>query len=295
MSSPAHADAFEDLLPPEWRSIVHAWLHEDTPAFDVGGFVVGNKPEVAHLYGKTSGMLCGVPFVNAVFDCCGCAVEWHMAEGTTIDAAQGKVHVATVRGPARKLLLGERTALNTLSRASGVATRAASAVANARAAGWNGAVAGTRKTTPGFRLVEKYALLVAGADTHRYDLSHMVMLKDNHIWSCGSITAAVHKARRAAGFSTKIEVEARTEEEALEAASAGADIVMLDNFDPIVLKEAAAHIKKAHPHVLIEASGGITVENLTQYASSDVDIISKSYHQGYDVLDFSLKIIPQAS
>jgi hypothetical protein len=112
------------------------------------------------------------------------------------------------------------------------------------------------------------------------------------VWSAGSITLAVAKARRAAGFSTKIEVEARTLEEGLEAASAGADIVMLDNFEPDALKAAARKLKAAHPHVLIEASGGITVENLTQFASADVDIISKSYHQGYDVLDFSLKIIP---
>ncbi|KAJ1633356.1 Quinolinate phosphoribosyl transferase [Pavlovales sp. CCMP2436] len=289
------ADCFEDLLPPEWKAVVHGWLREDTPAFDVGGFVVGNKPEVAHLYAKSPGMLCGVPFVNAVFEACGCEVEWLASEGSMIDlSGEKKLHVATVRGPARKLLLGERTALNTLSRASGVATRAATAVRNARAAGWMGAVAGTRKTTPGFRLVEKYALLVAGADTHRYDLSHMVMLKDNHIWSAGSITHAVAKARRAAGFSTKIEVEAGTLEEGLEAAAAGADIVMLDNFEPAALKVAAAQLKRAHPHVLIEASGGITVENLTEFASADVDIISKSYHQGYDVLDFSLKIMPGA-
>ncbi|KAG8467760.1 hypothetical protein KFE25_006812 [Diacronema lutheri] len=292
----ASEDAFVDLLPTEWKASVHAWLKEDTPAFDVGGFVVGNKPEVAHLFAKSPGMLCGVPFVDAVFEICGCEVEWHMREGSTIELRDGasKVHVATVRGPARKLLLGERTALNTLSRASGVATRAHSAVQKARAAGWAGAVAGTRKTTPGFRLVEKYALLVAGADTHRYDLSHMVMLKDNHVWSCGSITQAVAKARRAAGFSTKIEVEARTLAEGLEAAAAGADIVMLDNFEADALKAAAAELKRAHPHVLIEASGGITVDNLTQFASVHVDIISKSYHQGYDVVDFSLKIMPGA-
>lgn len=134
--------------------------------------------------------------------------------------------------------------------------------------------------------------LLAGADTHRYDLSHMVMLKDNHVWSCGSITQAVAKARRAAGFSTKIEVEARTLAEGLEAAAAGADIVMLDNFEPAALKAAAEELKRAHPHVLIEASGGITVDNLTDFASAHVDIISKSYHQGYDVVDFSLKIMP---
>ena len=109
----------------------------------------------------------------------------------------------------------------------------------ARSCGWAGHVAGTRKTTPGFRIVEKYALLVGGAATHRLDLSQMVMLKDNHVWQAGSITKAVQTAKSAAGFSAKIEVEARDLEEALEAAKAGADIVMLDNFTPSSLKAAA--------------------------------------------------------
>lgn len=125
--------------------------------------------------------------------------------------------VATVSGKCRHILLGERTALNILTRASGIASLAKRAADLAKARAWHGHVAGTRKTTPGFRLIEKYALLVAGAATHRHDLSQMVMLKDNHIWSCGSITRAVHKARRAAGFSMKIEVECQSFEEAQEA------------------------------------------------------------------------------
>jgi len=126
-----------------------------------------------------------------------------------IDPSEGKVIIGTVRGPARKILLGERTALNLLSRASGVATSADEAVQIAKNHKWHGHVAGTRKTTPGFRIVEKYALLVGGAATHRLDLSNMVMLKDNHIWSAGSITNAVQLAKKAAGFSSKIEVHHR--------------------------------------------------------------------------------------
>lgn len=95
---------------------------------------------------------------------------------------------AVVRGPASGLLLGERPALNCLARASGIATRCSQLQAKAKAEGWHGEVAGTRKTTPGFRLVEKYAMLVGGASTHRQDLSGMVMLKDNHVWASGSIT-----------------------------------------------------------------------------------------------------------
>merc|ERR1712238_204471 len=111
-----------------------------------------------------------------------------------------------------------------------------------------GYVAGTRKTTPGFAIVEKYGLLVGGAATHRLDLSQMVMLKDNHIWAAGSITDAVQLARKAAGFSQKIEVECQSLEEATEAAAAGADIVMLDNFEPDKLREDAKSFKKNYPH-----------------------------------------------
>lgn len=114
--------------------------------------------------------------------------------------------VATVRGRSCDLLKAERVALNVLSRASGVATISRRASQIAAAKGWAGEIAGTRKTTPGFRLVEKYSMLVGGISMHRNDLSSMVMLKDNHIWSTGSITNAVKKARLAAGFSTKIEV-----------------------------------------------------------------------------------------
>lgn len=140
---------------------------------------------------------------------------------------------------------------------------------------WHGFVAGTRKTTPGFRQVEKYALIVGGAATHRLDLSQMVMLKDNHIWSCGSITNAVKKAKVAAGFSIKIEVECQSLAEGMEAAGAGADIVMLDNFTPEAIHDAARTIKEAFPHVLIEASGGITEASMERFMTPYIDIISR--------------------
>jgi nicotinate-nucleotide pyrophosphorylase len=219
------------------------------------------------------------------------AVEGEMVWATS----DYKILMATVSGPVNALLQGERTALNTLSRCSGVATLSAEAVDMARAIGWTGLVAGTRKTTPGFRIVEKYGLLVGGtliayhvltipcyarlqiascpndgkriapifiieydisvshfwrdvtlcfnnmfhffglgikgAATHRLDLSQMVMLKDNHIWSAGSITNAVKLARKAAGFSQKIEVECQNLQEALEATMAGADVSRLTIHD----------------------------------------------------------------
>jgi nicotinate-nucleotide pyrophosphorylase (carboxylating) len=279
---------------------VERWILDDIPTFDVGALVVaGQTKGSAHLYLKSPGVFAGKPFVEAVFRTLGCSCEWNeefAVEGRHLNPRDGKIHLATVSGPVAQILQGERTALNTISRCSGVATASAEAVQIARAQNWNGWVSGTRKTTPGtFRLVEKYGLLVGGAATHRLDLSQMVMLKDNHIVAAGSITAAVQCARRVAGFSQKIEVECQSLDEANEAAAAGADIVMLDNFEPNDLQASARIFKKDFPHVLIEASGGITKHTLKDYLCECVDIVSLGkLTQGYDCIDYSLKIVKSA-
>lgn len=167
------------------REKIKEWLIEDIPAFDFGGLVVGSQTETAVLLCKSSGVLCGIPFVNAVFQEVGCNIEWCETEGCSLFAP---IKVATVTGPANSILKGERLALNILSRASGVATLARKCRNIASSCRWSGEIAATRKTTPGFRMVEKYALLVGGVSQHRYDLSSMVMLKDNHIWTAGNIT-----------------------------------------------------------------------------------------------------------
>ncbi|CAM9146195.1 unnamed protein product [Choristocarpus tenellus] len=296
MSSIPLSLSYEHLLPPSWEKLVQTWLDEDIPSLDVGGFVVGDKEQTAILYGKSDGILAGRPFFDCVFSILGCKVEWLMKEGDQIDTnafPNKKVVVAKVSGSCRHILLGERTALNAISRCSGVATVTHEAVQKATEHGWKGHIAGTRKTTPGFRLVEKYALIVGGGATHRNDLSQMVMLKDNHIVSAGGISNAVGAAKLAAGFSMKIEVETGTYSEAVEAAQAGADIVMLDNFKPTELKAVASKLKDDFPAVLIEASGGITAETVQLYFSDSVDIISQgSLTHGYRCLDFSLKILP---
>jgi len=296
-----HAPHSSLLPPPQVKSIVSQWLEDDIPSnFDVGGYVVGNSIQTAELWMKSDGILAGIPFFNAVFDVCGeCTIQWEdiAIEGTNfnvgeINSNKKKVKLATVTGPVSHLLRGERTALNSLSRCSGVATLSNKCVQIAKTHNWKGEVAGTRKTTPGFRLVEKYGLLVGGASTHRLDLSQMVMLKDNHIWSCnGSIEAAVKKARGVSGFSQKIEVECQSLEEAIIAAKSGADVVMLDNFTPEQLKKDAKTFKMQYPHVVVEASGGITIDTMADYFSDDVNVISQGkLTQGYDCVDFSLKI-----
>ncbi|CAI8029587.1 Nicotinate-nucleotide pyrophosphorylase [carboxylating] (Fragment) [Geodia barretti] len=133
--------------------------------------------------------------------------------------------------------------------------------------------------------------MVGGVSTHRHDLSQMVMLKDNHIWSAGSVCLAVGKARKVAGFSIKIEVECRSIAEAKEAAEAGAEIVMLDNFEPAALAVAAKSLKRDFPHLTIEASGGIRRETLAQFCLPEVDVVSLSTTtQGYSTVNFSLKL-----
>ncbi|XP_020795508.2 nicotinate-nucleotide pyrophosphorylase [carboxylating] isoform X2 [Boleophthalmus pectinirostris] len=288
-SSPSLAHS---LPPLSLTRLAQEWLAEDTPHLDPAGVCVGNKEVEARLLCKSpNSVLAGSPFFTAVFSEVGCSVQWRYQDGEQI-GADAVTLTAIVKGPANCLLLGERPALNCLARASGIATRCSELRALAAAVGWGGEVAGTRKTTPGFRLVEKYAMLVGGASTHRHDLSGMVMLKDNHVWASGSITEAVRAARAVCGFSSKVEVECRSVEEGSEAAAAGADIVMLDNFQPQELHTAAQRLKKDFPSVLIEASGGVSPETLQQMCSPHIDIISLGcITQGCPVVDFSLKLI----
>ncbi|KAL1924179.1 uncharacterized protein VTP21DRAFT_7214 [Calcarisporiella thermophila] len=279
------------LLPPSWSTKITEWLQEDVPSFDYGGFVVGDTEEVAVLFGKSEGVLAGVPFFDEVFRQLDCKVEWFLNEGDTFEPVK---EVARVYGKARNILLGERTALNIIARCSGIAYKAKKVHDLKLRYGFHGVIAGTRKTTPGFRIVEKYGMLVGGADTHRFDLSSMIMLKDNHIWSQGSITRAVQLARSAGGFSLKIEVECRSEAEADEAIAAGADVIMLDNFDCESLKMTARALKQrwsGRRHFLIECSGGITEDTAEQYFCDDIDILSMgALSQGVPHVDYSLKI-----
>ncbi|CEL06659.1 Putative Nicotinate-nucleotide pyrophosphorylase [carboxylating] [Aspergillus calidoustus] len=310
----SHGDP-RHLLPTSYKRLISEWLEEDCPSFDYGGFVVGESEGEAKLLGKSEGIIAGVPFFDEVFSQLGCSVEWHHPEGAPLPPSQ-KTHVATVRGPVRKILLGERVALNILARCSGIASKTSKLNSILRSHGWKGTLAGTRKTTPGFRVVEKYGILVGGADPHRHDLSSMTMLKDNHVWACannaagaagegerkaleeGDIAAAIPKAVAAAkavgGFSTKVEVEVRSVEEANAAIGAGADVVMLDNFTPEGVREAARELKErwvGKAAFLIEVSGGLNEENAAGYACEDVDILStSSIHQGVGIVDFSLKV-----
>lgn len=288
--------AARDMLNPiVLREAFTEYLREDIPAFDIGGAVVGAAPATANFFVKSDMVLAGCPFVDVLLNMLDCKVHWSVEEGVEVHGAEAKVAVGVATGPANRLLQAERTALEILSRSSACATFARKCVVAAKEGNsqWTGSVAATRKTTPGFfRAVEKYGALIGGADTHRYSLSTMVMLKDNHIDVAGSITKAVAAARRLCGFSTKIEVECRTLDDALEAAGAGADVIMLDNFTPERARQAVPVIRGKFSNVIVEMSGGITQATVGQYAIDGVDVVSigKITH-GPPSQDISMKIV----
>lgn len=286
---------YADLLPVsgQWKQQIRAFIDEDIPSFDYGGFVVGSSTKTACVYMKSSGVVCGIPFLNELYEQCGVEVEWLVKEGEQLKISEKKI-IAHLKGPSKNILQAERVGLNLMARLSGVATESRAVVDLARSSGYTGIIAGTRKTTPGLRVFEKYAMLVGGADMHRFDLSSMIMLKDNHIWSTGSITDAIVSAHKVGGFSIKVEIEVQSYDEAVEAITAGGDIIMLDNFTGAELQEVARKLKeefgKSHKF-LLECSGGLTRANISEYICHDIDIYStSSIHQGTPIVDFSLKI-----
>jgi nicotinate-nucleotide pyrophosphorylase (carboxylating) len=194
-------------------------------------------------------------------------LEIHSPDGARVD--RGGL-LLTARGPAHNVLAAERTALNFVQRLSGVATqskRYADAVAGTKAR-----VVDTRKTTPGYRVLEKAAVLAGGCGNHRFDLGSGILIKDNHIAACGSVRAAVEAAKAKAPHPLRVEVEVTNLGELDEALAAGAEIVLLDNMTPSQVEVAAA---RAHSRgVLVEVSGGITLATIADYARAGADLIS---------------------
>ncbi len=178
-----------------------------------------------------------------------------------------------VEGNARALLMAERTALNITQRMSGTATLARRYV-RALPAGSTTRITDTRKTTPGLRLLERYAVRCGGAHNHRDTLGSAILIKDNHLVAAGGVATAVRRARERAPHTSRIEVEVASLEQLEEALAAGADIVLLDNFDTANTREAVQRASKRTPRPLLEASGGITLERVAELAATGVDLIS---------------------
>ncbi|MBM3898230.1 MAG: carboxylating nicotinate-nucleotide diphosphorylase [Thaumarchaeota archaeon] len=200
--------------------------------------------------------------------------------------------VAKVSGDARELLALERVSLNIISHLSGIATATSKAVSIAEKAREGVRIAATRKTTPGLRLLEKKAVMLGGGDPHRVDLQDMVLIKNNHIEVVGSVKKAVLLAKRKVSFSKKIEIEVSSIQDAVEAAKAGADIIMLDNMRPAEIRNAVSELRRQNlrEKIEIEASGGINFDNLAHYAKSGADIISMGMltHSARSI-DFSMR------
>jgi nicotinate-nucleotide pyrophosphorylase (carboxylating) len=193
-------------------------------------------------------------------------VEVRLGDGCD---APADATVARVEGRARSILTAERTALNLLGRLSGIATAARDMVA--RLEGLQTRVVGTRKTTPGLRVLEKYALRVGGAGSHRYGLDDAVLVKDNHVALAGGVAEAVRRARDGAGHLVKLEVEVDTLDQLDQALGAGVDAVLLDNMDLETLREA---VRRCRGRALTEASGGIRADNVRAVAATGVDLVS---------------------
>ncbi|WP_312910463.1 carboxylating nicotinate-nucleotide diphosphorylase [Natronosalvus caseinilyticus] len=281
---------------------IDRWLREDLGHHDVTNDVPGET--TGRLVAKEAGTVAGLEAACGVFEYLDVDVLEALEDGTEVDV--GDV-VLRVEGPTRDVLRGERVAVNLAGHASGIATRTARAVEAARQGGESGRtrIAATRKTTPGLRGLEKRAVVAGGGDTHRLDLSHMVMVKDNHVAEMG-LDAAVSHFRERVSFATKIEVEVESPAQAVRAAKAGADIVLLDNMDPETVEEALAALEDGEfrvgdgdstgaNRVLTEASGGITLETVPAYAATGVDVISMgSLTHSAPSLDLSFRTGPSS-
>ncbi len=270
------------------KSKIHEFLREDIGSGDITSELVIPSAETAKgtITCKEDCVLAGVTEATQIFEELGARVVKSGKDGTR--AKKGDV-VLEAKGPARALLAGERLALNMIMRMSGIATLTDALVKKCRKINPNVRVAATRKTTPGFREFEKRAVLLGGGDPHRMGLYDSILIKNNHIAIAGGVEDALKRAKRGS-FTKKIEIEVETEKDAYVALANGADIIMLDNFEPKDAKKLVRQLKARRPDVLIEVSGGIRPDNIDEYASA-ADIISLGWltHSVRSV-DFSMKI-----
>jgi nicotinate-nucleotide pyrophosphorylase (carboxylating) len=252
------------------RQLIQAAIEEDLGRGDVTTEATITEQVIsrARLITKQEIVLAGIDVFAEVYATLDAAVHLKPAfkDGDLLSA--GAV-IAVLEGRARSLLAGERVALNFLQRLSGIATLTRQYVEAVR--GYNVDIIDTRKTTPGWRLLEKYAVRIGGGKNHRHDLGDGVLIKDNHIVAAGGIKPAVELARRHSHHLLKIEVEVETLEQVEQALQAGAEVIMLDNMSPAMLAEGVKLIGK---RAIVEASGGVSLESVTAVARRGVDLIS---------------------
>ena len=240
----------------------------------------------AKFLAKADGVLCGIEVALRVFTLIQPDFQYEVFIHDGEEVKKGDI-IAKIKGKTRTILKGERTALNLLQHMSGISSMTNRIVKIVE--GTNASIADTRKTLPGMRPVQKYAVTVGGGKNHRFNLSDAAMLKDNHVDAGGGITNAVTKLRTKLGHMAKVELEVRTLDELREALSVDVDVIMLDNMDNDTMREA---VKIADGKALLEASGGITEETIRGVAETGVDIISiGALTHSVKAFDISLKII----
>ena len=250
--------------------IIKNALAEDINYIDVATdyLLDENHESEAVFIAKAEGVLCGIDVAMRVFTLLDPSFTCTLYKKDGDPVKKGDL-IAELKGKTVKLLKGERTALNLIQHMSGIATLTSECVAQIQ--GTNATIADTRKTLPGLRALQKYAVTCGGGKNHRFNLSDCAMLKDNHIDAKGGITPAVKALREKIGHTVKIEVETRTLDEVREAVEAGADIIMLDNMDNDTMAQA---VEIARGKALLEASGNLTRERLASVARVGVDILS---------------------
>jgi nicotinate-nucleotide pyrophosphorylase (carboxylating) len=246
-------------------------LEEDLSSGDVTteACVSPEAAAVAHAVARRSLVACGGPVFARVFALIDPSLEVtaRVAEGARVEPGTA---LWTVRGRAQQVLMGERVALNFVQRMCGVATQARRYV-DAVPAGCKARITDTRKTTPGLRALERYAVRMGGARNHRDDLGSAVLIKDNHIAACGGVRAAIERARAVAPHTAKIECEVESFSQLDEALATGVDIVLLDNMSTSQVEEA---VRRVNGRALVEASGSVTLERVAELARAGVDAIS---------------------
>lgn len=255
---------------PQVEQIITLALNEDIGTGDITTLstIPADKTATGRFVAKEDMIICGIDLAAHIFGRVDPSIELK-ANFKDGDAVKKGDVIATVSGNAQNVLTGERTALNFMQRLTGIATRTHASVAEV--AGTNAKITDTRKTTPGLRVLEKYAVRVGGGTNHRFNLADGVLIKDNHIAVSGGIQNAVKNARAVIPHTLKIEVEVETKEQLAEALDAGADIIMLDNMSNDLMRECVGLVAG---RALVEASGNMGEKSLREVAETGVDIIS---------------------
>ena len=263
------------------------FLAEDLGKGDITSNLLPRKKIKARIISRQDGIIAGVNYIKEIFSSKGCTVRIIKKDG---DKTRSNQTILEISGLAQSVLSCERTALNLLSRMSGIATKTKKLVEKINVVNPRVKLYATRKTAPGLRFFDKEAVKIGGGEKHRMSLDQMIMIKDNHIAVAGSLPRLIIKARKKY---KKIEVEVENQEDALLAASTGVNIIMLDNFSPKEIINTVNRLKKSklRKQVKLEASGGINEKNIGSYAKTGIDMISVGEITNAVIgIDFSLEI-----